>query len=168
MPASLLVRLFFWAWFGAALAVGHFLVLQRVPPFAVQGIIGGLVALLLLTYFRVRVIRNWVDSVDLRNLVLIHVTRFVGVYFLILYQRGELPRAFAVPGGIGDIIVATMALPVVFAPLDLAARQRAIVIWNVVGFVDILLVVISATRPGYISPRKSATTPCRNRRRCSC
>jgi hypothetical protein len=51
-----------------------------------------------------------------------------------------------VPGGIGDIVVATMALPVVFAPLDDAARRRAIVIWNVVGFVDILLVVISAAR----------------------
>jgi hypothetical protein len=146
MPASSLVRLFFWLWFGAAVAAGHFLLLQRIPPFAVQGMILGLTALLVLCYYRVASVRAWVDSLDLRMLVLIHVTRFVGIYFLILYQRGELPRAFAVPGGIGDIVVATMALPVVFAPLDDAARRRAIVIWNVVGFVDILLVVISAAR----------------------
>jgi 7-cyano-7-deazaguanine synthase len=96
-------------------------------------------------------------------LVLIHLTRFVGIYFLVLYQRGELPRAFAVPGGIGDIIVATMALPVAFAPLDARAQRRAIVIWNVVGFVDILLVVISATRIyiGAVAEDSSGYPDCR-------
>jgi len=146
MPASFIVRIVFWLWFGAAVAAGHFLVLQRIPPFAVQGIIFGLTAVLILAYFRLAPVRAWVDSLDLRILVLIHLTRFVGVYFLVLYQRGELPRAFAVPGGVGDIIVATMALPVALAPLEEGPRRRAIGIWNVVGFVDILLVVITAAR----------------------
>jgi hypothetical protein len=154
MPAALIVRLLFWLWFGAAIAAGHFLWLQRIAPIGVQGIILGLTALVLLCYFRVGIVRAWVDSLDLRALVLLHVTRFVGIYFLVLYQRGELPRAFAVPAGFGDIIVATMVLPVVFAPLEPEARQRAIRIWNVVGFVDILLVIVAATRINLADPRQ--------------
>lgn len=152
MPAALIVRLFFWLWFGAAIAAGHFLWLQRIPPFGVQGIILGLTALVLLAYYRLAFVRTWVDSLDLRALVLLHVTRFVGIYFLVLYQRGELPRAFALPAGFGDIVVATMVLPVVFAPLESAARQRAIRIWNVVGFVDILLIIVAATRINLTDP----------------
>lgn len=152
MPVSFLVRVFFWLWLGAAIAAGHFLVLQKIPPIAVPGIILGLTASLLAAYFRIAPLRAWVDSIDLRALVLIHVTRFVGVYFLVLYQRGQLPRAFAIPGGVGDIVVATMALPVALAPLVESLRHRAIVIWNVVGFVDILLLIITATRIHFSDP----------------
>src|SRR3954470_22697053 len=152
MSVALFVRLFFWILFGAAGAPGHFLLLQRLPPLAVQAIIFGLAGLALFLYARIRPIRDWVDSLDLRSLVLLHVTRFVGIYFLILYQREQLPRAFAVPAGMGDIIVATMALPVAFAPLDASARRRAIVIWNVVGFIDILMVVFTAARLNLANP----------------
>src|SRR6185436_4039461 len=76
----------------------------------------------------------------------------VGIYFLVLHQRGELPRAFAVPGGIGDIIIATFALPVALAPLEHSVRLRAIVIWNVVGLVDILMVTFTAVRINLTAP----------------
>jgi hypothetical protein len=152
MSVALVVRLFFWLWFGGAVAAGHFLVLQRLPPWAVPAVIAGLVGMLLASYFLIRPIRAWVDALELRALVLLHLTRFVGIYFLVLYQQGLLPRAFAVPAGMGDIIVATMVLPVVFAPLDAAARRRAITIWNVVGFADILLVVVTAARINLADP----------------
>jgi hypothetical protein len=152
MPVSFLVRLLLWTWLGVAVAAGHFLWLQRMPPLAVQGLIFALTALVMLAYFRVRALRTWIDGTDLRILVLLHVTRFIGIYFLVLYQRGELPRAFAVPAGIGDIVVATMALPVVFAPLDDATRRRAVRIWNVVGLVDILFVVFTAARLNLADP----------------
>lgn len=146
MPVALLLRLLFWLWFGGALAAGHYLVLQRLPGFGVPLVICGLTAFLLLAYFRLPPVRTWVDAVDLRNLILLHVTRFIGIYFLFLFQRGELPRAFALPAGIGDLIIATMALPVAFAPLAAEPRRRAVAIWNVAGLVDILLVVASAAR----------------------
>jgi hypothetical protein len=152
MPVSLLVRVVLWIWFLASIAVGQFLLLQRLPPMGLQAIILVLTIAVLLAYFRIPALRTWVDALELRSLVLIHVTRFVGIYFLILFERGELPRAFAVPGGIGDIIVATMALPVALAPLEEATRRRAIVIWNVVGFVDILVVVLTATRINLSTP----------------
>jgi len=91
-------------------------------------------------------LRIWIDHLDLRSLVLLHGTRFVGIYFLLLYRRGELPNAFAVPGGWGDIIVATLALLVSLLPIGENTRRRAITIWNVVGMIDIMTVVITAGR----------------------
>ena len=146
MPVSLLVRLFFWLWFGAAIAVGHYLLLQRMPAVALQGVTLGLSALLLLVYFRVPAVRSWVNALDLRTLVLMHVTRFTGIYLILLFQRGELPRAFAIPTGVTDAIVATMALPLAFAPLEESSRRRGIVIWNVVGLVGLLISIVAAAR----------------------
>jgi hypothetical protein len=152
MPGSLLVRLILWAWFGSAVAFGYFQLLQRLAPPALPLIVFGLTGCVLYAYFRLAALRAWVDSLDSRRLVLLHLTRFVGIYFLILHRRGELPAAFALPAGIGDIIVATMALPVVFAPVAESTRQRAIVIWNVAGFADIMLVVATAARLNLADP----------------
>lgn len=144
--SALVVRLIFWVWFGAAVVAGHSLWLQRLPPAGVPVVIFGLSALLLYAYVRLAPVRQWIDAVDLRTLVLLHVTRFIGVIFLILYHRGQLPYAFAVPAGIGDIIVAAFALPVALAPLEWTSRLRAISIWNIAGLIDILLVVGTAAR----------------------
>jgi hypothetical protein len=145
-------RYIFWLWFFAALAVGHFLVLQRLPTRAVPALIAVQVAVLLVAYFRAPTFRAWVDRFDLRALVLLHATRFVGFYFLHLYARGQLPYAFAVPAGYGDIIVAALALGVALIPLSASVRERAIGIWNVVGLVDILLVVFTAARLVFADP----------------
>lgn len=152
MPTALVVRLIFWLWFAAAFVVGQQLVLQRLPPVAVQASLLGLTALLLAAYFRLAAVRRWVDALDFRTIVLLHVTRFVGVYFLVLYRRGQLPYDFAVPGGIGDIIVATLALVLVFVPLTEDTLHRALRIWNIIGLVDISLVVLTAVRLNLESP----------------
>lgn len=154
MTAALLLRAIFWLWFLGALAAGHYRLLQRIPPAAIPGIIFGIAALVLLLTFRIAAVRAWIEALDLRALVLVHLTRFVGIYFLMLHQRGELPAAFAVPAGIGDIFVAVMALPVAFAPLEPDLRRRAIVIWNTVGLVDILLVIASAARINFTAPEQ--------------
>jgi hypothetical protein len=152
MPTALVVRLIFWLWLGTAFFAGQQLLLQRLPPFGLPAVVLGLSAVLLLAYFRLATVRAWVDALDLRTLVLLHVTRFVGLYFIVLSRRGLLPYDFAVPGGIGDIIIATLALVVVFAPLADASRARAIRIWNVIGLIDITLVVLTATRLNLANP----------------
>lgn len=152
MPTALVVRLIFWLWLGTAFFAGQQLLLQRLPPFGLPAVVLGLSALLLLAYFRLATVRAWVDDLDLRALILLHVTRFVGLYFIVLSRRGLLPYDFAVPGGIGDIIVATLALIVVFAPLADASRARAIRIWNVIGLIDIALVVLTAARLNLANP----------------
>jgi hypothetical protein len=148
----MLLRFFLWIWFFAAVGVGYFLLLQRLPAAGIQTILFGLTTLLLFVYFRVEAIRRVVDALELRALVLLHATRFVGIYFLHLYSIGELPYAFAVPGGYGDIFVATLALVVVFAPMSEARRSRATYLWNVIGLVDILLVVLAGARLGRADP----------------
>ncbi len=152
MSTPIAIRVIFWLWFAVAVVAGRNHWLRGVPPPAVQGILFGLTALLLLGYFCVAALRAWADALDLRRIVLLHITRFVGIYFLVLYHEGELPYAFAVPGGFGDILVALLALPVVFWPLDAARRLRAITIWNVIGFVDIMLVVVTAIRLNLADP----------------
>jgi hypothetical protein len=152
MSVPVVARLVFWIWFVAAVFAGQQRVLQRLPPYAAQVILLGLTGLALTAYFRVAALRDWFDRLDLRSLVLMHASRFVGVYFLILYRRGDLPYAFAVPGGIGDIAVALSALFIVFLPLGYERRHRFISIWNVFGFIDIMLVVITAVRLNLSNP----------------
>jgi hypothetical protein len=107
-----------------------------------------LTALVLLVSWKVSPIRAWVWNIDLRGLVLFHVTRlFVGAYFLVLCQRGELPCGFATPAGWGDIVVAVLALAVAGATRSQFAKTP-LLIWNTIGLVDIIFVVFSALRFG--------------------
>jgi len=152
ISAAIVVRFLLW-WLLAAVTVGKFQLLQRLPPAAIPAIILLITAGLVGLYFRFNPVRTWIDSLSLRTLVLVHVTRFVGVYFLILHHRGELPYAFAVPGGWGDIVVAFFALVVALAPFAPAFRLRAIRIWNVAGLVDLALVVFTAARLGLADPQ---------------
>src|SRR5258708_19350097 len=118
MPTRLPIRIGIWLWLIAALLVGRFGLLQPLPMPAVQAMLFALTAALLLGYFRNRALRAWLDGLDLRALLLFHLTRFVGVYFLLLYNRGELPYDFAVRGGWGDIIVASLPLLICLVPLN--------------------------------------------------
>ena len=152
MSAALFFRAFFWLWFAGAVAVGQWLVLPRRPPVAIPLLILALAGLLVTAFLHLRTVRGWLEAVDLRTLVLLHVSRLIGVYFLFLHQRGELPRAFAVTAGAGEIVVAVMALPVALAPLEDALRRRAIRIWSIVGAITMLLAVFTMLRLNLSAP----------------
>ena len=139
-------------WFLLSLAIGHLQLLQKVPRPAVQIILFLLTAVLLLFFFFHSGVRRWIEGLDLRVLILYHLTRFVGIYFLILYSRGELPYDFAVKGGIGDITVATAAIPIAFLPFEKKGSLVALAVWNLFGLVDILFVVFTAARLGLKDP----------------
>lgn len=147
-----IVRVVLWTWFIVAIVVGRLELLARLPAVATQGILAALTALLLAACFGVPAVRTWLQTFDVRALVLLHVSRFVGGYFLFLYHRGALPYAFAVPGGWGDMIVAFLSVLVVFVPMSASLRRHAILIWNTFGLVDILLVGATAARIGFSHP----------------
>jgi hypothetical protein len=141
------------AWLLLALAAGAAGLVAAVGPPFPQALLAGLTLLLLGLFARAPAVRAWALGIDIRALVLVHVTRFVGFYFLVLHGRGELPWAFAVPGGWGDIVVAATALAVAAAaPRQGAAGWRVYAAWNLVGLADILGVVATAVRLALADP----------------
>jgi hypothetical protein len=91
-------------------------------------------------------LRAWRRSIPLRSLVLLHVTRFVGFYFLFLSSRGVLPRAFAVPAAAGDIVIAAGAalIGAFWVPPNAGVRRGVLYLWNAGGLADNQCVVGSA------------------------
>jgi len=144
-------------WLLLALAAGASGVTARLVPPLPQAVLLGLVVIQFLLFAFYTGFRSWCMSIDLRALVLFHVTRFVGIYFLILYSEGRLPYAFAVPGGWGDIAVAVYAVLIaVYVKPEGKAGWSLYLFWNVLGFADILFVVITATRLALSDPGSMA------------
>ena len=134
------------AWLCLAAGVGVAGWLERATAPMIAGIIWTLTAFVLLACWKVPLLQRWTLTVDLRWLVLLHLTRFVGFYFFLLCSRGELPFAFAAPAGWGDILVAVLA--VLLLALSQARNWRMLIIWNTLGLTDILFVVMTALRLG--------------------
>jgi hypothetical protein len=156
-PSSRPVFALLGVWLTLALGAGLSGRVAALPPPAPQVLLILLTLWALWVFNRVRALRLWVDTVDSRVLVTLHLTRFVGAYFLVLYGRGELPFAFAIPGGLGDILVAAWALTLLLGVrVDTPAGRRAYRVWNVVGLTDILLVVTTAARIGVAAPAAMA------------
>ena len=126
-----------------------------VPP-APQLILILLTGMVVVAFATRRNFRYWVARLDLRVFPGFHLTRFVGIYFLVLHARGELPYAFAVPGGWGDIFVAASALLLIALPGGPAARPGLLLAWNLFGLLDILFVVATATRLALADPTSMA------------
>jgi hypothetical protein len=115
---------------------------------AVAAIVWTFTALVLFACWKISLIRVWALNVDVRWLVLLHVTRlFAGAYFLVLCQRGQLPCGFARPAGWGDIVIAVLALAVLGATRTQFAKTLLLT-WNTLGLIDIIFVVLSALRFG--------------------
>jgi hypothetical protein len=139
-------------WLAAAIVLGGSGQLLLLKPPVPQLVVAGLTAALIAAGIISQVFRHWLAGLRLRQVVALHITRFVGAYFLVLYARGELPYLFAVPGGWGDMVVATGALMLVLLVPALEANPRWLLLWNLVGLVDILFVVFAATKLALADP----------------
>jgi hypothetical protein len=134
-------------WLCVALAVGAGGWFRSVTAPRIAATVWTLTAIALLCCWRIGRIRNWAMHVDVRWLVLLHVSRFVGFYFFWLYQRDELPFAFAVPAGWGDNLVAALALVLLALP-QMRNWKVLLLIWNTIGLIDIIFVAVLALRIG--------------------
>jgi hypothetical protein len=103
-----------------------------------------LVPLLLagLAYARSALFRSLLLGADLRWLIGVQLWRVAGEVFLLGYARNELPASFAIPAGIGDVLVGLAApfVAVLSAPSTRAGR-RIIIGWCVVGLADLVVAV---------------------------
>jgi hypothetical protein len=86
-------------------------------------------------------------AVGIRSLIAIHLLRFIGVYFLWLSRQGLIAADYGLLAGWGPLIVAVGAvvLLLVFRPEDATGRQ-AILLWNIIGSLDVLLVFAVMSR----------------------
>jgi hypothetical protein len=141
------------AWFVIALAVGASGAIGRLRPPGPQLVLIGLTLVLLALGQWMPAVRDWRRSVDLRAFPALHLGRLVaGGTFLLLVARGRIPDSF-IPAGVGDSLVALLALAlIVFVRPDQPGARKLYLAWNVLGLVDILLVVATATRIGLRNP----------------
>ena len=74
-----------------------------------------------------------------RWLTAVQVFRIVGALFLVEYQRGNLPVAFAIPAGVGDVLVGITAPVVALSLRRTGALGWALALtWNALGLVDLV------------------------------
>lgn len=140
-------------WFIAAIVIGRNKLLASFPfPFP-QVVLILLTLCVLIAYWKIAGLRQWVFSLPSEALVVIHTVRFIGVYFLVLYDQKRLPYEFAVIGGWGDIVVASLAMFIVTARmLGRGFTSKWLLVWNGIGFIDIIYVVSTAGRLGMRDP----------------
>ena len=141
------VRLILIVWLLLAFVVGGTGWLRPAPAPLIAVTVAVLTTSALVACQKIDAISQWLGAVDLRRLVSLHLTRFVGIYFLVLAHRGELNSAFARPAGFGDCIVAAGALLLLIFWRHLNGNALLLV-WNTFGLLDILLVVVLALRVG--------------------
>ena len=127
-------------WFLLSLFVGETELLSVLPAYFIPLTVGGLSAILILGFLLSKPLRRCLYGFDLRLFVALHLVRFVGIYFLVLNARGLLPREFALPAGWGDVVVALGAL-VLLGNERLRQTKWILLGWNIVGLIDILVVV---------------------------
>jgi hypothetical protein len=98
---------------------------------------GFLIALLLATRIP-PVSRILGDPGTAVRLTLPHTLRIVGVVFLIVMAQGQLPAAFALPAGLGDMAIG-VAAPFVARRLAQGTGRREAVRFHVLGVVDLVV-----------------------------
>ncbi|MDP3764077.1 MAG: hypothetical protein Q8Q95_00445 [bacterium] len=86
--------------------------------------------------------RKIVDNISQPWLIGVQMTRMMGVMFLALYARGLMPAEFAIPAGVGDVIVGTTApLVAVMLFLNRPGAKKIAIVWNIVGFAELVLAI---------------------------
>jgi hypothetical protein len=105
--------------------------------------------LVLLTYSKR--VAALLDATPPSWLIGVQVYRILGAIFLANWMHGTLPGAFALPAGIGDILVGLLALPAALWASSGTARGRKIgVYWNLLGLADFAVAIATGmmTSPG--------------------
>ena len=82
------------------------------------------------------------DATPASWLIGLQVCRVFGGIFLVLSSGGSLSAIFALPAGVGDMLVGLLALPVAYLVHAGTPRARRIAIsWNVLGLLDFAIAI---------------------------
>lgn len=122
----------------------------RITPLIPLSLVAS-VAFVLASLWRSPSLRRTFASVPVAALNAAQSWRVIGIVFVVLYTRGQLPAHFALPAGWGDVAV---GLTAPFVALALARGLRGApalaVAWNLVGLLDLAVAVGMGT--GLLAP----------------
>src|SRR5271170_8090407 len=80
-----------------------------------------------------------IDAVPRHWVIAIQVYRVEGVTFLVLYATHSLPGLFALPAGVGDVLVGLAAAAIgIGASSGRPLRASTVLRWNLLGIADLL------------------------------
>jgi hypothetical protein len=83
------------------------------------------------------------------NLIRLHLWRLEGLVFLVLMLQGRVPALWALPAGLGDVLIGATALWVARGLEHPGGRRRALA-WTLFGMADLVVAVALGvmTNPG--------------------
>lgn len=84
-----------------------------------------------------------------KNLIRLNVWRLEGALFLALMLTGQVPALWAIPAGVGDVLIGAAAFPIA-ARLDAPGGRRRAIVFNLLGLLDLVVAIGLgiATNPG--------------------
>ena len=93
-----------------------------------------------------------VEATPLWALVAIQVYRVVGGVFLVLWAVSQLPGAFALPAGLGDVATGIAAPIIGYAVARRPDLDRIVARWNIFGIADLVIAVTTGflSSPGTV------------------
>ena len=75
-----------------------------------------------------------------RHIILLNLWRLVGVVFLILMAKGQMPTLWALPAGVGDVVVGALA-PWIARRVETPEGKRRAILFNLFGMADLVAAV---------------------------
>jgi hypothetical protein len=92
--------------------------------------------------WRLPIVGRVINAVPQPWIIAMQLYRALGAVFLILYATDKMPGLFALPAGVGDVIVGLLAPVVALAYARDASRNAGLVAaWNVFGILDLVVAV---------------------------
>ncbi len=147
---SLLATLLIWV------SLSHLLGLLKVfrmAAFLVPLIAFGLPYISMRIFSKSQTFEKIVNVLPNHWIIGIQAYRLLGIVFLTLYSAGVLPAEFAIPSGMGDIIIGIAAPIVAYLFFIKGSYARNVgTVWNYLGIADLTIAVImgSITAPTLI------------------
>jgi hypothetical protein len=136
-------------WYVIAQVLGRANIYWAVTHMQIPTIQYGLVIPILVGLYgiiRMERFRRLVLAIPLFALVGVQVYRVLGGIFLVLWNSGKLPWEFAIPAGVGDILIGVLAVVIA---LMLYNRNnfaiRAAYLWCLFGIADLVVAITTGT-----------------------
>jgi len=101
------------------------------------------ISLFLLLFILIKPFRQFILSLDMRLLILLHSWRMLGMGFVMLYVIDQLPPLFAFLAGFGDSLAAISAVIIGYALFTSTkgVSRLAIKSWNTFGLLDFIVAI---------------------------